>query len=89
MPCTYTGSIEGDRAMAAAEKAEKLTEVTAMLCEACKLLDRKQYTHELSQKTINWWYEHKKLDKELERESLRKSGLSKLSLAEIKALGIV
>jgi len=35
MPCTYTGSIEGDRALAA---TDRLSEVTEMFCKVLSKL---------------------------------------------------
>lgn len=73
MPCTYTGSIEGDRALSAQENAEKLskknkqqitklTELTRMLCTACKLLKKNKIKIEDSALSA-WWTNHQIIDK--------------------------
>ena len=64
MPCTYTGSFEGDEALAAKEALEKnrstLTEVTALLCSACKILEKKKA---MTPQLRAWYAEHEKVDR--------------------------
>jgi hypothetical protein len=60
MPCTYTGTIEGDRALSA---SLALSEVTSMLCDTCKQVEKHGQLMWLSIETRKWWREHKKLDK--------------------------
>lgn len=95
MPCTYTGTIEGDRAMFA---EEAVTEVTSMLCRTLTLLEdhmkacqKVGVEHYLPKDIQIFWKEHKKLDskrKKQEEEELKKSALAKLNDAERKVLGL-
>lgn len=87
MPCTYTGSIEGDRALAATEKAERLaeiiTELTRHLCEACAALEEAEVmdSSEVSEELVEWWKAHKEQDE-------RAQALKKLTPRERKLLKI-
>ena len=61
MPCTYTGSLEGDALLGAKDELDMLTR---LLCEACKHLDN----HELmkvvaSEELFQWWIEHAEADR--------------------------
>lgn len=74
MPCTFTGSIEGDQALAASGLATALTQ---LLCQTCKILeeygivdmgvieseeDPNNLVHKIN--LGDWWENHKKLDAE-------------------------
>jgi hypothetical protein len=66
MPCTYTGSLEGDARLAASEalakKTSTLTKVTQMLCATCTKAEKAGRLDLLSPKTQVWWKKHKKQD---------------------------
>lgn len=99
MPCTYTGSIEGDRALAA---SEALTEVTDNLCRVLTLVDAHNHlvsndeeaefrVIELPKDIEKFWREHKKIDakrKKDEAKELKDRALAKLDPNERKALGL-
>ena len=80
MPCTYTGSLAGDRAYFAEERAEaaakKVAKLTRLLCEAMKKLESAQ-THPfagmvpVSKELARWWKLHKKIDANREAEEAR------------------
>ena len=73
MPCTLTGFIDGDRAVFS---KEAITELTQLLCGACRLLDENQIDISDVHATVwscgacqnvtthltEWWARHKKLD---------------------------
>lgn len=64
MPCTYTGSIEGDKAYFL-EKSNKalggeVTKLTQLLCSLCKHNEANKQT--INSKVKYWWEKHKKLD---------------------------
>lgn len=61
MPCYFTGTAEGDRALEAQEAQENLTRVTRLLCIACKYIDSQNLP--IPEKIQNWWKKHKKIDK--------------------------
>ncbi len=65
MPCTYTGSLEGDKILNLTEYANKketaLTETTQAACEIAKLLTNEQ-RKKLSTKTLKWIIKHKAID---------------------------
>lgn len=65
MPCTYTGSIEGDAIYALNQTQEKLgkqiTKTTALLCEAVKLLKKNKIA--LPEDLKAWSKVHSKVDK--------------------------
>lgn len=76
MPCYYTGSAEGDRALAL-EEAEKentaiITELTQMLCSTLTEmeghLEPEQVEAILSKRTQTWWRKHKKIDAKRNRK---------------------
>ena len=69
MPCTQTGSLQGDHILAlentVEENAELITKMTAIACEALRLMEDVGVDMEdLSQTTLDWWEEHKKVDQE-------------------------
>lgn len=97
MPCTYTGSLEGDRALAAEEalskKVSSLTKVTEFLCYVLEKLEnsnngdvelilRREILGE-NDNLNNWWVQHKKQD----NERIKEEALKKLSKREREALG--
>lgn len=95
MPCTYTGSIEGDRALAS---SERLTEVTEMLCRTLTRFEGILNTElnsplagVLDDDIVKWWEEHKVIDarrRKREREELRAKALAKLTAEERQLLGL-
>jgi hypothetical protein len=98
MPCTFTGSIEGDRAMFASERA---TELVDMLCRMMTIFEEKKlqelYASKYNEKLVipkdimEFWTEHKKVDakrRKKEAEELKKSALAKLTPEERKILGV-
>jgi hypothetical protein len=60
MPCYYTGSEAGDNALDAQEARKSLTEVTELLCMACKRLDN--YNIKLPHSLAKWWLNHQQID---------------------------
>jgi len=100
MACTYTGSIEGDRALFASETATKLTD---MLCRTLRLIEehndfvdesQEGMSIELPKDIQDFWKEHKKIDEERlvreaqERQKLRENALAKLTYEEKLELGL-
>lgn len=65
MPCTYTGSLEGDARLATSEANQKLTEVTQMLCALCTHIEENYEDDIIGEvpKTNKWWKEHKEVDR--------------------------
>jgi hypothetical protein len=78
MPCTFTGSFEGDRALAAEEYAAELKKeldlTTRLLCSTMKILHNPSPYPEHAQTLrgdvlaiegmTDWWEEHQKRDRE-------------------------
>jgi hypothetical protein len=64
MPCTVTGSIEGDRALDAAEARETATKTTQMLCSICEMVEKRgcPSMSRMPADVKAWWVEHKKMD---------------------------
>lgn len=66
MPCTYTGSLEGDRALDAQEYAEELEasrdEMTALACAAFQVLEKQGLLGEMTFHQRKWWRSHKAAD---------------------------
>lgn len=96
MPCTYTGSLEGDRALAAEEalskKVSSLTKVTQFLCYVLEKLEESKSTSvkivtdtllKENDELNTWWKKHKERDK----ERIKKEALKKLNKIEREALG--
>lgn len=77
MPCTYTGSLEGDRILALEERIDGLTDVTNMLCSFCEVYEE-MYNRSYTDRYDNcyrgpslidsvdglreWWEKHKAKD---------------------------
>jgi len=61
MPCTFTGSLEGDRALFLREDLDKLT---SLLCDLCKRLEKKGRSDIIAAnpRLTKWWKLHKKFD---------------------------
>jgi hypothetical protein len=59
MPCTMTGSIEGDRALA---HTNTVTELAQLLCEATRVLKKTGHLNKCSDKLKKWHAEHVKID---------------------------
>lgn len=57
MPCTITGSFEGDKALMESDRALKLTQ---LLCAACKRMETTGTPMPTAVK--NWWAMHKEQD---------------------------
>jgi hypothetical protein len=68
MPCTYTGSLEGDARLAADEARTALTNVTAMLCSVCQKAEKAGRPDLLSPKVASWWKKHKKVDEKRKKK---------------------
>ncbi len=67
MPCTYTGSIEGDRALAAEQLEDALTEeldeMTALACAAFTQLEKYVGLGLMTPEQQDWWRRHKEADR--------------------------
>jgi hypothetical protein len=84
MPCYYTGSAEGDRALSAQTTADALTEITDLLCKLCRSIDADKPMPKAVKK---WWAAHKKVDEAREqRERLEAERLNRKELAEYARL---
>jgi hypothetical protein len=57
MPCTITGSPEGDRLLYANEDILRLTQ---MLCASLKRLEKNNIP--VPKECLQWWNKHKKVD---------------------------
>lgn len=67
MPCTYTGSLEGDRAMAAEKRMDALVEardeMTALACAAFQVLEQAGMLFRMTPEQRAWWERHKEADR--------------------------
>lgn len=94
MPCYYTGSAEGDRALAATEKAEelatKLTQMTEFACEAMAIVEHQGFAKSCTYALRKWWQDHQKIDQQRkdQEEARRKKALAKLTAEDRHALGL-
>jgi hypothetical protein len=61
MPCTLTGSREGDLRFYLEESNKKVTEIADMLCKTCKILEDNEI--KMPTKIAAWWKKHKEIDK--------------------------
>ena len=72
MPCTYTGSFEGDQLFSANEELDRLT---LYLCAVCAHLEKSDLSHLIlaagscadgvsPNEIHDWWAEHKQADAE-------------------------
>ena len=61
MPCYYTGSAEGDRALQA---KEALDEMTSIACFAFSVLEEHNLLSTAPKAYRNWWSRHKTADRE-------------------------
>jgi hypothetical protein len=96
MPCTQTGSLEGDRALAYDNANRALTETVQMLCHTLGIVEKyyPDIISELLPETQDWWEAHKEQDAEIKRELARKAerkalaeaARKKLTKKELKAL---
>jgi hypothetical protein len=94
MPCYVTGSAEGDANLRAENARNLATELTDLLCETCKYMDKTGVP--LPNRTAKWWSKHQKIDsrrkrdEELDRDLKRTaaSARKKLNAKEISALGL-
>jgi hypothetical protein len=85
MPCTLTGSLEGDRAYLAEENRKelekKVSELNNLLCTACQLLEAagvKLTDHaRLYGDLGEWWKEHQKVDEKQRRAAKRSTKRSR------------
>ena len=66
MPCTFTGSLEGDRALAYQEHADDLakqiTKLTQLLCKTLTIVEAHDGLEYLPKDVNKWWVSHKKVD---------------------------
>ena len=74
MPCTYTGTPEGDRELAHQENAEylakKITKLTQLLCKTLTIVEAHDGLEYLPKDVNKWWSAHKKIDaRRLAREA--------------------
>lgn len=64
MPCTLTGSLEGDEKLLLEEElrgqTNTVTKLAQMLCSTCKTLEKNQI--EIPKGVRRWWKEHKVQD---------------------------
>ena len=85
MPCTQTGSLQGDEILAlqsSLERKENIVTIQAqLLCEATKIIADNKLLGECSSSLRSWFDEHVILDNQ-------RKGLKKLTWEEIKALGL-
>lgn len=63
MPCTITGSLEGDRALEAFQLRIKAQDLNEMLCEVCERLEAQDALNILPESVASWWNDHKELDR--------------------------
>ena len=61
MPCTLTGSIEGDLRYSLQCQNKDITELVQLLCSSCKLLEKNKI--KMPKKLSKWFEYHKKIDK--------------------------
>lgn len=89
MPCTMTGSIEGDRSLSVREAQDEASNTTKLLCKACKLLDKsKDTTIKMPKDLRAWWNNHQKIDRQEYENRIRFYAISKLNSEERKVLGV-
>lgn len=103
MPCTQTGSLEGDAALAAREGlkkcSEKNTRLTQLLCMAMTYIlggCGKKPAVNPPKELQEWWSEHQKIDRDRrvrerridEEKRGRELALTKLTEKERKLLGV-
>jgi hypothetical protein len=85
MPCTYTGSLEGDRALAAEEEADKLADIittlTQMLCSVCRAVEEIGREDIFDPLVEGWWQDHQLVDE-------KAAALEKLTEREKEILGL-
>ncbi len=66
MPCTMTGSIEGDRAWSAEVSAERaqaeITKLTQLLCSLCKTVEDDTCV-DIPDEVEKWWRAHQEVDR--------------------------
>lgn len=80
MPCTQTGSLEGDQIMSLKEELSEATKLTQYLCAVMKILEDINphfVADSLPTEVVIWWDIHKKIDaktaaREKRDEDLRK-----------------
>lgn len=71
MPCTLTGSLEGDRALDAQEARQQVTKLANLLCQTCLSLESVGELSKLPTPVFRWWQAHKKLDRKVARKKKR------------------
>lgn len=84
MPCTYTGSLEGDHIMAMEEELkrkrkkarkvkEELDSLTRMLCRTCEILEGLGHVAKIAwpSDVATWWEKHKSIDEKRIQEEKR------------------
>ena len=62
MPCTLTGSREGDLEYWLEASHKEITQIAQLLCKACALLEKEKVKLPKDLKT--WWTKHQKIDEE-------------------------
>lgn len=59
MPCTYTGSLDGDRILGLEEALDEMTELA---CAAFTVLEKQGLLGEMTFTQRKWWRKHKAAD---------------------------
>lgn len=80
MPCTYTGSVEGDLRFWLDESDKKITQVAQLLCKACALLEKEKIKLPKDLKT--WWIEHQKIDARSNPTKAKKKSKKKINITK-------
>jgi hypothetical protein len=78
MPCTLTGSREGDLEWYLEQRGEEVTKLAQLLCKACTLLDEEKIKLPKNLKT--WWKKHQEIDAqriEAERKPVKRKKIKK------------
>lgn len=96
MPCTVTGSFEGDARLAESEANARATRATQVACDAMRALKKAGLLHTVSDHSLEWFEEHEKIDRarierereQVERFRLRNEAIKKLSPEERALLGL-
>lgn len=97
MPCTLTGSLEGDRELSYSEANKNVTKLTDMLCKTLSFVEKMHFNVRinLGPEINRWWVKHKEIDRqrlkrenEAEKQENKKKALAKLTKADKIALGL-
>jgi hypothetical protein len=86
MPCTITGTFEGDARLEASEANQDATRATQVACEALRLLKQRGLLHEVTDDSLAWFQYHEAVDRrriEADREAIRRDNLRSAALAKL------